>query len=153
MDKWRMSAGCALWLALASGPATAEPAVSETWTPISRTAQAVTGKVTLAPGQITFQNGKSLPLAHGSQMLFRPQKKAKKVMADLYRITSPANPVLENGSALCGTKTAAYLVVWKSEKVGTEADPRTMAVFSGPKFDPGSPDECARYAYDAAEHR
>ena len=149
MDSPRLVVWSALWGALSAIPAAAEAPVLETWTPISRTAQSVTGKVTLAAGQITFQNGTSLQLARGSQMLFRPQKKAKKVMADLYRVTSPADLVLENGNKLCGAKTAAYLIVWKSEKLGAEVDPRTVVVFSGPKFDPGSPDECARYVYDA----
>ena len=129
--------------------AAAETPGPEVWTPISRTAQSITGKVTLATGQITFQNGTSLEISRGAQMLFRPRKGAKKVMADLYRLAPPADPVLENGNKLCGAKPVAYLIVWKSEKLGTEIDPRTMAVFSGPKFDPGSADECARYAYDA----
>ena len=134
----------------------AVPAVAETgasvWAPISKTAQTITGSVTLAPGGITFQNGKSLPLGHGGQMLFRPEAKKKKVMADIYRITQPENLVLENGNPLCKGKPATYLIVWKSAKLGNEVDPRTMAVFSGPRFDPGSADECGRYAYDAGAH-
>ena len=101
------------------------------------------------PQEITFQNGKSLPLARGGQMLFRPEPKKKKVMVDLYRVTSPDDPVLENGNKLCKGKPVAYLIVWKSEKVGNEADPRTLAPFSGPKISAGSPDDCGRYTYDA----
>jgi hypothetical protein len=121
----------------------------ETWTPISRTAQTTTGRVTFTPTEITFENGKSLPLARGGQMLFRPEPKKKKVMADLYRITSPDDLVLENGNRLCKGKSVAYLIVWKSEKVGNETDPRTLTPFSGPKLTAGSPDECGRYLYDA----
>ena len=59
-----------------SGPtltATAQTASAlEPWTPITRTAQAATGRVTFTPAEITFQNGKSLPLlARGGLMLFR----------------------------------------------------------------------------------
>ena len=86
------------------------------WTPISRTAQTVTGRVTFAPSEITFQNGKSLTLARGGQMLFRPEPKKKKVMADLYRVTPPDDPVLENGSKLCKGKPVAYVIMWKPEK-------------------------------------
>jgi hypothetical protein len=50
-------------------------------------------------------------------MLFRPEPK-KKVMADLYKVTTPDDPVL-----LCKGKPIAYLIVWKSEKTGNEADP------------------------------
>ena len=37
-------------------------------------------------------------------MLFRPEPKEKRVMADLYRVTPPDDPVLENGSKLCKGK-------------------------------------------------
>jgi hypothetical protein len=40
-----------------------------------RTAQATTGRVTFTSAEITFQNGKSLLLARGGQMLFRPETK------------------------------------------------------------------------------
>jgi hypothetical protein len=33
-------------------------------------AQTITGRVTFTPAEITFKNGKSLPLPRGSQMLF-----------------------------------------------------------------------------------
>jgi hypothetical protein len=49
-------------------------------------------------------------------------------------------------------KPIAYLIVWQSEKVGNEADPRTLALFSGPKLNAGSPDDCGRYVYDAGSH-
>ena len=144
-----------LCLALSGLTATAiaqTVAAPETWTPIGRMAQTITGRVTFSPSEITFQNGKSLPLAPGGQMLFRPEPKKKKVMVDLYRVTSPDDPVLENGNKLCKGKPVAYLIVWKSEKVGNEADPRTLAPFSGPKISAGSPDDCGRYAYDAGPH-
>ena len=51
-------------------------------------------------------------------MLFRPAPKQRKVMADLYKITPPDDPVLENGNRLCKGKPVAYLIVWKSEKIG-----------------------------------
>src|SRR5271169_4735815 len=38
--------------------------ILESWVPIGR-AQAITGRVTFTHGEITFQNGKSLPLANG----------------------------------------------------------------------------------------
>jgi hypothetical protein len=122
---------------------------SETWTPVGRVAQATTGRVTFTPNEITFQNGKSLPLARSGEMLFRPEPKKKKVRADLYRVSPPDNPVLENGNTLCKGKQIAYVLVWKSEKVANEADPRTLAPFSGQKLSANSPDDCGRYNYDA----
>jgi hypothetical protein len=124
-------------------------AVPENWAPIDRVSKMTTGGVTFAPSEITFQNGKSLPLARGGQMLFTPEPKQKKVLADLYRVTSPDDPVLENGNKLCKGKPIAYLIVWKSERVGNKADPRNLAPFSGPKLNAHSPDDCGRYTYDA----
>jgi hypothetical protein len=128
--------------------ATAQPAPG-TWTPIGRMAQTITGRVTFMPSEITFQNGKSLTLARGGQMLFRSAPKQKNVMADLYKITPPDDPALENGNKLCKGKPVAYLIVWKSEKTGKESDPRTLAPFSGPNLNSGSADHCGRYMYDA----
>jgi hypothetical protein len=71
------------------------------------------------------------------------------VVADLYRATSPNDSVLENGNRLCKGKPVAYLIIWKSDKASNEADPRTGALFSGPKLTAGSPGECGRYVYDA----
>ena len=102
---------------------------SETWSPISHTARTITGRVTFTPTEITFQNGKSLPLARGGQMLFRPEAKKKKVMADLYKVTSQGDPVLQNGNTLCKGNPIACLIVWKSEKAGKEADPRYFGAF------------------------
>jgi hypothetical protein len=131
--------------------ATAQTApAAENWSPIGRATQTITGCVTFTPAEITFQNGKSLTLTRGGQMLFRPEPKEKRVMADLYRVTPPDDPVLENGSKLCKGKPIAYLIVWKSEKVGNEADPRTLAPFSGHRLNAGSPDDCGRYIYNAS---
>jgi hypothetical protein len=133
--------------------ATAQTASApETWTPITGVAQATTGRVTFTQAEIIFQNGKSLPLARGGQMLFRPEAKKRKVMADLYKVTSPDNPALQNGNKLCKDKPIAYLIVWKSQKLGNETDPRTLAPFSGQRLNAGSPDDCGRYVYDAGRH-
>ncbi len=121
----------------------------ENWAPVGHLAQTITGRVTFSPTEIKFQNGKSLSLTQGAQMLFRPEAKGKKVTADLFRVTEADDPVLENGSKLCRGKPVVYLIVWKSEKTGTTAAPRNLAPFSGTKFSAGSPDDCGRYTYDA----
>jgi hypothetical protein len=134
--------------AMVAGAAAQTTPTPESWVPTSRIAQSVTGRVTFAALQITFQNGKSLALAAGGQMIFRPEKQ-QKVMADLYLVTPPEDPVLENGNTICKGKGIAYLLVWKSQRIGREADPRTMAAFSGKSFAVGSHDECGRFVYDA----
>jgi hypothetical protein len=137
----------ALCLVLSGITAATAQTAPENWKPVNSTAKSITGRVTFTPSEITFQNGKSLSLARGGQMLFRPEAKQKKVMADLYRVTSSDDPALENGRTLCKGKPVAYLIVWKSEK-GNEVDPRTLAPFSGQKLSIGSPDDCGRYVYD-----
>jgi len=122
---------------------------SENWVPVGHLAQTITGRVIFSPTEITFQNGKSLLLTQGAQMLFRPEVKGKKVTADLFRVTQPDDPALEGGNKLCRGKPVAYLIVWKSEKTATTAAPRNLAPFSGTKFSAGSPDDCGRYTYDA----
>jgi hypothetical protein len=117
---------------------------AEVWIPQSPNARAVTGRITFLPNQITFENGKSLQLAQGGQMLFRPEPKKRKVLGDLYRVTAADDAV-----PLCKGKPAAYLLVLKPEKTGNQVDPRTLAPFSGPKLTAGSPDDCGRYLYDA----
>jgi hypothetical protein len=73
-------------LSVLTATATAQTAPApEPWTPISRMAQTITGRVTFTPSEITFQNGKSLPLARGSQMLFRSEAKKKRVVAEISR--------------------------------------------------------------------
>jgi hypothetical protein len=148
----RATAVCIGLVAMAAIPAAAQPA-PEIWAPASRPAQAVTGKVTFTPTEITFQNGKSLLLARNGQMLFRPEAKAKKVLADLYKVTAPDSPVLENGNSLCKGKPVAYLLAWKSETAGKPGDNRVLAPFSGQKLTPGSPDDCGRFIYDVAATR
>ena len=76
-------------------------------------------------------------------MLFRPQSKERKVMADLYLLTPPDDPALENGNKLCMGKPIVYLIVWKSEMVGKETDLRTLAPFSGQKLNADLPDDWA----------
>jgi len=126
--------------------------VPETWIPINPVAQAVTGRVTFLPSAITFQNGRSLSLVGGGQMLFRPEPKRKKVVADLYMVRPPDDPILENGNKLCKGKPVTYLIIWKSEKTGKVVDPRNLAPFSGQKLSGGSPDDCGRFVYDAGPH-
>jgi hypothetical protein len=134
--------------AVAAGAAAQTTPAAEHWVPTNRAAQSTTGRVTFTTLQITFQNGKSLELAPGGEMIFRPEKR-QKVTAELYRVIQPADPTLENGSTICQGKDIAYLLVWKSPRTGSEVDPRTMAAFSGKNFAVGSHDECGRFAYDA----
>ena len=85
-------------------------------------------------------------------MLFRPQSKERKVVADLYLLTPPDDPAIENGNKLCMGKPIVHLIVWKSERVGKETGPRTLAPFSGRKLSADLPDDCGHYGCDAGRH-
>ncbi len=61
-------------------------------------------------------------------------------------------PSLEDGNKLCKGKPVAYLIVWKSDSAGNEANPRSLAPFSGQKFNAGLPDDCGRFTYGAGAH-
>jgi hypothetical protein len=82
----REMALCLALLGLTATATTQSVTAPENWMPIGCPAQTITGRVTFTPSEITFYNGKSLPLARGGQMLFRPEAKKKKIMADLYRV-------------------------------------------------------------------
>jgi hypothetical protein len=141
----------AIWLVLFGLPATAfaqSVAAPQTWAPLSQNAKTITGPVTFSSKELTFQNGMSLSLTFSSHMLFRSETKKKRVIADLYRVTPPADPVLHNGNRLCRGKPVTYLIVWKSEDAGREAE-RGLAPFSGPQLNAGSPDDCGHYTYEA----
>jgi len=135
--------------AIAAARTTADP---EIWMPVNPNAKAVTGRITFTPGEITFQNGKSLRLVRGGQMLFRPEPRQRHVMAELYRIAPPDDPILENGNRLCKGKPVSYLIIWQPEQTDKKADPRGLAPFSGANLNSGSADDCGRYLYDAGPH-
>ena len=138
--------------------ATAQTASApETWTPISRMAQTITGRVTFTPSEITFQNGKSLSLIRGGQMLFRPVAKQKKVMADLYRVSSPDDPVLENGNntKACGCRLkglprrgAGIITMANSRMLAMRSAVALRTDFTGPELR-----QLARYTRDANQAR
>jgi hypothetical protein len=70
----------ALCFALSGLTATAiaQTAAPENWTPIGRMAQTITGRVTFTPTEITFQDGKSLPLTRGGQICSGPSRSKRK---------------------------------------------------------------------------
>ncbi|MFL5266200.1 MAG: hypothetical protein ACJ8AH_06300 [Stellaceae bacterium] len=130
-----------------SGASAAPP--GDHWEAVSTTAIAITGDVTFSPGRITFGNGKSLPLAPAGAM---PEFGAPMgtVSATLYRVTSPADPVLLHGNRLCG-QPVTFIVVWKPARVGSDVDPRAVAAFSGSARPVGAegPGFCGTYHYEA----
>ena len=143
----------ALLLLAVAAPALALAATPEQWEAVSNTAMAITGNVRLSPDRITFQNGQPLPLVSAGTL---PQfgGPTGPVSATLYSVTKPDDPVVLHGNRLCGDKgrhPATFIAVWKPALVGSDIDPRAMAIFSGnarPTVADG-PDFCGTYFYEA----
>ncbi|MDE2583340.1 MAG: hypothetical protein KGL52_17015 [Rhodospirillales bacterium] len=125
----------------------------ERWTATSTTSVSITGDVTFQPGKVTFQNGRSLALARiGPVADFKTLLGT--VPATLYRVTPPADPVLENDNRLCGQGRHSWLVtfvvIWRPSPLPGDVSPRMMDTFSG-RAAPGSEQDagfCGSFAYD-----
>lgn len=103
-----------------SRPVVAFPEPS-TWQPLSTTALAITGEITLANNQITFANQRTLKL--------EPIEQDADSGQTLFRVDDPANPELLNGNLLCGSKPVDYLVVQVSDDVPGQSDMQLMAYY------------------------
>jgi hypothetical protein len=89
---------CAL---VAQSPALA--ASPEQWEAVSTTAMAITGNVRFSPDRITFQNGKFLAFAPAGAITVTEGRENRP--ATLYRVTKPDDPILLQGTRLCGGRT------------------------------------------------
>lgn len=139
----------------APGPSLAADA-PEHWSATSTTALSVTGNVTFAPDKITFQNGRSLRLRLvGREAGFK--ESGETVDATIYRVTAPADLLLENGNHLCGggghSVPVTYIAVWTPTPLPGDRAPRSMAAFSGKDWphSAGGESFCGTYNYDAGE--
>ncbi|MFZ4409025.1 MAG: hypothetical protein ACOYOH_16920 [Paracraurococcus sp.] len=135
---------------LAAGPAAAQEPPA--WDPVSTTAMAITGRVTLAPDRLTFANRATLPLEPTGEI---PNFVADRlrVTATLYRVTEPANPVLLRGSRLCGVgRPVRQIVVWQTPPIGTLAPAQewSLAAFSSADPPKGTDDPglCGTFLYE-----
>jgi hypothetical protein len=140
---------------LAAGPAAAQETV--TWDPVSTTAMAITGRVTLAPDRLTFANRAALPLEPAGEI---PNFAADRlrVTASLYRVTEPANPVLLRGSRLCGNgRPVRLIVVWQPPPIGNRAPSQEWSLAAYSSADPpkgtDDPGLCGTFLYELPQAR
>lgn len=109
---------------------------AQEWTPISRTAQAITGSVTISEDEIVFGNGEALPL--------------RAVAPELYAVESSANPILLNGNSICGPRAPTYLAARR------QGETLYLLAFDGAQRPSVSGDplsqsgSCALYVYERA---
>jgi hypothetical protein len=144
-----LAAGAA---AQAQAPGQAPMQEPEIWEPVSTTAMAITGRITLAPDRITFSNRAFLALEPAGEI---PNFTAdgQRVTASLYRVTEPGNPVLLRGSRLCGNgRPVRTIAVWQPPPIGNAApgQGRWMAAFSGtaPPKAAEDPSSCGTFHYE-----
>ncbi len=115
---------------------------SETWSPTSTTAIAITGEISIDGNRLTFGNGVSISL--------------KPVGADrpgVYVIDPPQNPVLMNGNRLCGEEMPTFLVLARA------GNSLYFKAFDSPEAPVASADPlpqsgtCATYNFERASDR
>jgi hypothetical protein len=118
-----------------------------TWHAMSRTAESITGDITVSANQITFQNGTFLSI--------RVVDEDSENNITLYKVISTSNPKLLNGNYICGNTPVNYL---SFKKVGAKSKPNlSMTVYYAESLqlpDLVSPDQtataaniCATYNY------
>lgn len=106
---------------------------------LGKPATAVTGDIITSDGHIQFKNGRRILLdLIGNNFTVD----GKRINASAYRVTSTADPVLENGKRLCATGPVTYVVSWNTGR-GTSA----MGVFTGKEPPKTSAEACAVYTY------
>lgn len=156
-------------LCLACGAATAQSAIERhvwqdkrSFPPSGRTAQIITGPITLSGNSefasigtkmtITFGNGRSVNLtaAGASYREWSLAEPGKKVTAEVFRMDHDPG-ALENGNTLCGslTKTPARYIVFHEERLFGRFQSLGAAVFSSKRApkDINSPGLCGTFGY------
>jgi hypothetical protein len=88
---------------------------AEKWDPAGRAAGAFTGRVVFSPSRITFESGKSLPLAAAGSTRFATDM-GTSVSANVYKVTKPDALPPYGGNPLCDGKR------WRSFLYGAARD-------------------------------
>jgi hypothetical protein len=120
----------------------------ERWSASSHTATAITGDVRFSPSRIAFENGKALPLTLFDKASSFKDDIEGGVTADIYKVVTPADPILLNGNRLCGgTKPlpVTFIAVWKSNSGGV-----WMASSSSATKPKDMSDICGTFGYEPA---
>ncbi|MBE7211304.1 MAG: hypothetical protein INR65_09825 [Gluconacetobacter diazotrophicus] len=114
---------------------------------MSKTAESITGPVVLDTASIRFGRRAILRLQPaGSAVPFDGGSGIGKVKADLYRILTPADPVLIRGNRLCGSgKPLTFLLVWSQK--GISGPVTTLAPSTSPSPPATMDDICGTYSY------
>jgi hypothetical protein len=110
----------------------------------SKTAESITGDISMDDFSISFANGETLAFSSLVSDHFRVD--GHKVGASVYSIKDPGDPELENGNKLCGSGDVNYVATWGAGDGLTE-----VAVFTGEDPPKGNEGMCASYVYQDPE--
>jgi hypothetical protein len=110
----------------------------------SKTAESITGDISMDDFSISFANGVSL--AFSSLVSDHFSVDGHKVGASVYTVKEPADPELENGNKLCGSGDVTYVATWGAGEGLTE-----VAVFTGEDAPKSDEAMCASYLYQDPE--
>lgn len=119
----------------------AAPALADKYVAVSKTAESITGDVTMDDFGIRFANGRKL--AFSDLVADHFMADGKRRPGSVYRIEKPADPVLLNGNRLCGTGKVTYLANWLSD-----SGLNVIAVFTGDDAPESADEMCASYTYE-----
>lgn len=117
--------------------------IEDSYIASSSTAVSITGDIQMDDFSITFANGETLEFSELVADHFSVN--GKTVPASLYRVSEPADPVLENDNQLCGSGDVTYIATWGNDPLVTN-----LAVFTGGDAPADSSEMCASYVYEIA---
>jgi hypothetical protein len=130
--------GLAVWCG--AGPF----AYADDYVAYSKTAESITGDISMDDFSISFANGESLAFASLVSDHFTVD--GHKVNASVYSVKEPGDPELENGNKLCGSGDVSYVATWGAGDGLTE-----VAVFTSEDAPKSSEEMCASYVYQDPE--
>ena len=116
---------------------------SESWGPISTTAQSITGKVLFSSNRIQFENKTYLDISF-DRTVSDFETNVGKGVAWIYELQHPADPKLLRGNRLCG-EAVHYLVLTKGDLAEHSIQ---LAVFAKDEMPRSEKTACATYYYE-----
>jgi len=139
MQKMAVVAGIAL--GMAQGAAAAD--VEGKWEALSTTAISITGNIQIAQDAITFGEGTSLGISAIGSAKGTWDDQQDAVMAAIYGLEPPADPVLLNGNRFCGMpdKKPTHIVLAPFD------DGLSLFVYTGDAKPKPDTSACASYNY------
>lgn len=114
---------------------------ADSYRAVSRTAESITGDISMDDYEIVFANGERLALS--DLVSYEITVGGETRDASVYRVEAPADPVLLNGNRLCGSGEVTFVANWAG------SDDRTVvAVFATSDVPQSDAEMCASYVFE-----